>query len=319
MARKLLEARRRLDGIAHRTPVVTSRTLDERVGARVHLKCENFQRVGAFKFRGAYNTISQLPEEDKARGVVAFSSGNHAQAVALTCRLLGVPATIVMPRTAPRMKLAATRGYGAEIVEYDIAEQSREELAARISSERGRIIIPPFNHPHIVAGQGTAAAELLEETGPLDVLLTPLGGGGLLSGSSVAAREFSPNCRLIGVEPEAGDDGARSFRSGRLERIETPDTIADGARTNSLGPLTFGLIRRYVHDVITVPDADLVRTMRFVWERMKLVVEPTAVLGLAALYTGKLRFPGERVGVILSGGNVDLERAAELFRQYPAE
>jgi threo-3-hydroxy-L-aspartate ammonia-lyase len=320
MLERLLDARRRLEGVAHRTPVLTSTTLDRAVGARVFLKCENLQRMGAFKFRGAYNTISRLSETERARGVVAYSSGNHAQAVALVARMLGIPATIVMPRAAPAAKLAATRGYGAEIVHHDDHGQEREGLSARLARERGLTLIPPFEHPDIVAGQGTAAAELFEETGPLDVLLVPVGGGGLISGSSLAARILSPECRVIGVEPAAGDDGGRSFRSGRLERVERPQTIADGARTPSLGELTFELIRRYVSDMTSVPDAELVRAMRFVWERMKVVVEPTGVLGLAALTSRAVRVePGERVGVILSGGNVDLVQALEWFQEIGAK
>jgi len=314
MAGRLRGARERLQGIAHRTPVVTSRTLDRRTGAKVFLKCENLQRMGAFKFRGAYNTISRLPEDARRRGVVAYSSGNHAQAVALSCRLLGVPATIVMPSTAPRVKLEATRGYGAEIVHHDDHGMEREGLSAKLSRERGLTLIPPFDHPDIIAGQGTAAAELLEDAGPLDLLLVPVGGGGLISGSSLAARLLCPGCRVVGVEPAAGDDGARSFRSGRIERAEKPQTIADGARTPSLGVITFEMIRRYVSDMTSVPDAELVRAMRFMWERVKLVVEPTGVLGLAALLSGPVRAEGMRVGVILSGGNVEPAQALEWFR-----
>lgn len=317
MARRLQEARGLLEGVAHRTPVMTSRTLDQATGARVFLKCESFQRIGAFKFRGAYNAITKIPGEVRSRGVVAYSSGNHAQAVALTAKLHAIPAVIVMPSGAVPSKLAATRGYGAEVVHHDHLGESREETGLRLSRERGMTLIPPFDHPDIVAGQGTAGAELLEETGPLDDLLVPLGGGGLLSGCSLAARIHAPECRVIGVEPEAGDDGARSFRSGKLEMVESPDTIADGARTPSLGKLTLPLIRRYASDVITVPDADLVHTMRFVWTRMKLVVEPTGVLGLAALFRGRLDLSGRRVGVIISGGNIDLPAAAALFEKYP--
>ena len=317
MASLLEEARERVRGVAHRTPVMTSRTLDALTGARVHLKCENFQRVGAFKFRGAWNAITHLSGEVRARGVVAFSSGNHAQAVALSAKLHGIPAVIVMPSAAVPAKLDATKGYGAEVVHHDLLGESREECGARLARERGLTLIPPFDHRDIVAGQGTAAVELFEETGPLDTLLVCLGGGGLLSGCAVAARVHAPGCDVIGVEPEAGDDGARSFRSGRLERIESPDTIADGARTPSLGKLTFPLIQRYVSDIVTVADADLVATMRFVWTRMKMVVEPTGVLGLAALFRGKLDLAGRRVGVIISGGNIDPAAAAELFAKYP--
>jgi len=317
MIGRLLGARERLRGVAHVTPAATSRTLDARTGARVFLKAENLQRMGAFKFRGAYNAISQLDETVRARGVVAYSSGNHAQAVALVSKILDIRATIVMPSTAPAAKLEATRGYGAEVVHYDLAGEDRAEMAARIARERGMTVIPPFDHPDIVAGQGTAACELIESAGPLDVLLVPLGGGGLLSGSALAARHLAPSCRVIGVEPETGDDGARSFRSGRLERAERPDTIADGARTPSLSELTLALVRRYAHDVVTVPDDALVETMRFLWERMKLVVEPTGALGLAPLLTGRLRLEGKRVGSILSGGNVDLSLALDLFRRQP--
>jgi threonine dehydratase len=314
----LLDARDRLRGVAHRTPVVTSRTLDERLGCHVFLKCENLQRMGAFKFRGAWTMISRLPDETRRRGVVAFSSGNHAQAVALVARLHGIPAAIVMPSTASAPKIEATLGCGAEVLFHDLAGEGREAMAGRIVRERGMTLVPPFNHLDIVAGQGTAALELLEETGPLDLLLVPVGGGGLLSGTALAARHLSPECRVVGVEPEAGDDGGRSFRSGRLETIETPRTIADGARTTSLGDVTFPIIRREVADMTSVPDAELLRAMRLVWERMKLIVEPTGVLGLAALLAGRLPCAGERVGVILSGGNVDLAQALAWFRAEAA-
>jgi threonine dehydratase len=309
MAARLIAARQRLESVAHRTMVATCATLDARTGARVHLKCENLQRMGAFKFRGAYNTIAQLPEDARRDGVVAYSSGNHAQAVALVARMLGLPAAIVMPSFAPASKIEATRGYGAEVLFYDRAGEPREAMAHRIARERGMTLVPPFDHPEIVAGQGTAALELFEEAGPLDLLLVPVGGGGLISGSALAAEVLSPGCRVIGVEPETGDDGGRSFRSGRLERAEHPDTIADGARTPSLSPLTLALIRRSVSDMITASDAELVLAMRFTWERMKLIVEPTGVLGLAPLLAGRLAARGLRVGVILSGGNVDLAAA----------
>jgi threonine dehydratase len=309
--RGLLEARQRLESVAHRTLVVTSRTLDERVGASVFLKCENLQRMGAFKFRGAYHTIARLPEAARRGGVVAFSSGNHAQAVALVARLHGIPAVIVMPSFAPPNKIEATRGYGAEVVFYDSAGEDRDAMAARLARERGLVLIPPFEHPDIIAGQGTAALELFEEAGPLDALLVPVGGGGLISGSAIAAQIMSPGCRVIGVEPEAGDDGGRSFRSGRLERVEHPETIADGARTPSLGALTLAIIRRHVSDMTTASDAELIEAMRFVWERMKLIVEPTGVLGLAALLSGRVELRGQRVGVIVSGGNVDMTKAGE--------
>jgi threonine dehydratase len=313
MLARLLEARERVRGVAHRTPVVTARTLDARVGARVFLKCENLQRAGAFKFRGAWNAISRLPEDAKRRGVIAYSSGNHAQAVALVARLVGSPAVIVMPSAAPAAKLEATRGYGAEVVFYDTAGEAREAMAGRLARERGLTLVPPFDHPDVIAGQGTAALELFEECGPLDALLVPVGGGGLVSGSALAARHAAPGCRVIGVEPEAGDDAARSFRSGRLERAENPRTIADGARTPSLGTLTFPLVRALVADVVTVADADLVAAMRFAFERLKLLMEPTGVLGLAALTSGRVKLEDRRVGVIVSGGNVDPARLAEWF------
>ncbi|HTM57557.1 MAG TPA: threo-3-hydroxy-L-aspartate ammonia-lyase [Candidatus Udaeobacter sp.] len=314
METRLHAARQRVAGVAHRTPVLTSRTLDDATHARVFLKCENLQRMGAFKFRGAWNLISQIPAATRARGVVAFSSGNHAQAVALTARELGIPAVIVMPSFAPLSKLAATARYGAETLFYDVLGEGREALAEKVAAERGMTLIPPFNHPEIAAGAGTAADELFEEVGALDRLLVPLGGGGLLSGSSLAARVRCPDCEAIGVEPEAGDDGLRSLRSGRIERVEDPQTIADGARTPSLGTVTFELIRRYARDVVTVPDADLISTMRFALERMKLVIEPTGALGLAALMSGRVSAPGERVGVIVSGGNVDVAMLEKWLR-----
>jgi threo-3-hydroxy-L-aspartate ammonia-lyase len=317
MLERLLDARERLAPVVHRTPVATSRTLDERTGARVFLKCENLQRIGAFKLRGAYYAISRLAAEARRRGVVTYSSGNHAQAVALTGKLLGVPATIVMPSSAPRQKIDATRGYGAEVVFHDVHGLTREALAARLAGERGLTLVPPFDHPDIIAGQGTAAAELFDQAGELDLLLVPVGGGGLISGSAIAASRFCPSCRVVGVEPENGDDGGRSFRSGRLERVEGIDTIADGARTPSLGLITFDVIRRLVADMTSVPDRELVRAMRFVFERMKLVIEPTGALGLAALLAGKVQVEGARVGVIVSGGNVDLVQALEWFRAEP--
>ena len=303
-------AHERIRAQARRTPVLTSATIDARTGASVHFKCENLQRMGAFKFRGAYNALSQLTPEARRRGVIAFSSGNHAQAVALASRMLGIPATIVMPKNAPRVKLDATRGYGAEVITYDNPGESREALAKRIAAERGLTVIPPFDHPHIVAGQGTAAKELIEDAGSLDVLLVPCGGGGLLTGCAIAAKHLAPACRVIGVEPAAGDDATRSFRTKTLQTIPLPDTIADGARTTSLGALTFPLLLRYVDDMLTVTDEELLRTMFFLWERMKIVVEPTGALAAAALLEKKLDAKGLRVGVVLSGGNVDLVWAA---------
>ena len=317
LRRGLWDARRRVSAAGHRTPVMRSRTLDQIAGASVYLKCENLQRMGAFKFRGAWNLISRIPREERARGVVAYSSGNHAQAVALVARQLGIPATIVMPSTAPQPKLAAVRGYGAEIAFYDRLGESREALAARLAEENGRTLVPPFDHPHIVCGQGTAALELFEEVGPMDGLVTPVGGGGLLAGSALAASTLLFKCETWGVEPEAGDDGRRSFASGKLETIATPDTIADGARTPSLGVLTFAIIQRLAAGIETASDAELIAAMRFAFERLKLVVEPTGALGLAALLTGKLSLPGGRIGVILSGGNVDPAQAMTWMAPCP--
>jgi len=304
-------AHERIKSVAKRTPVLTSATIDALTGARVHFKCENFQRMGAFKFRGAYNALSQLDPEHKRRGVVAFSSGNHAQAVALAGKLLGVPAVIVMPTDAPKVKLAATRGYGAEVVLYDAHNEDRQKIAEQLSAERGMTLIPPFDHLHIAAGQGTTAKELIEDAGALDLLLVPCGGGGLLSGCAVAAKHLSPSCRVIGVEPAAGDDGARSFKAKALQVIKTPDTIADGARTASLGPqVTFPAILRHVDDFLTVTDEELLKSMFFLWERMKIVVEPTGALAACALLERKLDARGKKVGVVISGGNVDLAWAA---------
>jgi threonine dehydratase len=303
-------AHERIKPFAKRTPVLTSATIDALTGAKVHFKCENFQRMGAFKFRGAYNALSLLSDEQKRKGVVAFSSGNHAQAVALAGKLLGIRATIVMPTDAPRVKLEATRGYGAEVVLYDASNEDRQKIAERLAAERGLTVIPPFDHPHILAGQGTAAKELIEDAGPLDILMVPCGGGGLLSGCSIASKHLSPRCRVIGVEPAAGDDGLRAFRSGKLETIQLPDTIADGARTTSLGKITFALIRQHVDDFLTVTDEELLQSMFFLWERMKIVVEPTGALAACALLRGKIDAKGKKVGVVISGGNVDLAWAA---------
>jgi len=302
-------AHERVKPQAHRTPVMTSRQVDELTGANVFFKCENLQRMGAFKFRGAYNALSLLSADEKRRGVLAFSSGNHAQAVALAGQLLNVKTTIVMPEDAPKVKLEATRGYGGEVVTYGKGE-NREALARRLAEERSLTLIPPFDHPHIVAGQGTAAKELIEDAGALDVLLVPCGGGGLISGCAIAARQLSPKCRVIGVEPAAGDDATRSFREKRLITIQVPETIADGARTTSLGSITFPLVLKYVNEMLTVTDEELLRTMFWLWERMKIVVEPTGALAACAVFERKLKLQKLRVGVVLSGGNVDLRWAA---------
>jgi len=290
--------------------VLTSRSIDALTGAQVFFKCENFQRMGAFKFRGALNAMSRLSNDERRRGVIAYSSGNHAQAVALTGRLLGIPATIVMPVDAPKVKLEATRGYGADVVTYDPVADSREAVTQSLAVERGLTVVPPFDHPHIIAGQGTTAKELFEDSGPLDILLVPCGGGGLLSGCAVAASALAPHCRVIGVEPAAGDDAVRSFRTGTLQRVHNPNTIADGARTESLGRITFPLVLAHVADMTSVDDTALLSAMFFLWERLKIVVEPTGALGACALLSGAVEARGQRVGVVLSGGNVDLVWAA---------
>jgi len=304
----------RLAGIAHRTPVMTSRTADERAQGKCFFKCENLQRGGAFKFRGAYNTIATLNAEERRCGVIAYSSGNHAQAVALAGRLQGVAATIVMPKDAPASKVSATREYGGEIIFYDRYSENREEICARLAADRDLSIVPPFDHPRVIAGAGTAARELFELIGELDVLLVCLGGGGLLAGSALAARALSPRCRVIGVEPEAGNDGQQSFRAGRIVRIPVPRSIADGALTTSLGAHNFPIIRALVDDIVTVSDAMLVDAMKFFAERMKMVVEPTGCLGAAAALSRRFHQPGERVGVLISGGNIDLAYYGELLR-----
>jgi threonine dehydratase len=309
----------RLRGIAHRTPVMTSRRIDQLCGATVFFKCENFQRVGAFKFRGAYNALSRLSPEQRERGVLTYSSGNHAQAVALAASLLGMRSTIIMPFDAPAVKLEATRGYGGEVVTFDRDETSRERLAAEMTAERGMTVIPPYDHKDVIAGQGTAAMELIDEVrdrdgGGLDALFVCVGGGGILSGSAVAVRAMlGEACLLVGVEPENADDAVRSFETGTIQTVHNPDTIADGARTPSLGKLTFAIIRGLVNEMLTVSDDELIAAMRLCWGYMKIVVEPTAVLSLAGLLRGKLDMRGKRVGVILTGGNVDLASAAQLL------
>jgi threo-3-hydroxy-L-aspartate ammonia-lyase len=303
----------RLKGHAHRTPVLRSRTIDELLGAQIFFKCENFQRMGAFKFRGAFNALSRFSPAQRKAGVLAFSSGNHAQAIALSAKLLGMPAAIVMPLDAPAAKLAATRGYGAEVITYDRFTEDREALSQRVAAERGMTLIPPYDHADVLCGQGTAAKELFEEVGALDHFFVCLGGGGLLSGSALAARALAPQCKVYGVEPEAGNDGQQSFRSGKIVHIDTPRTIADGAQTQHLGQLTFGIIQRDVDDVFTVTDAQLVESMRFYAERMKMIVEPTGCLSLAGARHGGVDIQGARVGVLISGGNVDIQRFAQLI------
>lgn len=310
----VIAAAQRLEGFANRTPVFTSRTLDAETGAHVFIKCENLQRTGSFKFRGAFNALSRFDEQQRKAGVVAFSSGNHAQGIALAARLLQMPATIVMPTDAPAAKVAATREYGASVVFYDRISEDREQIGRKLAQEHGMTLIPSYDHPDVLAGQGTAAKELLEFTGPLDALFVGLGGGGMLSGTALSTRALAPDCLLYGVEPEAGNDGQRSFQTGSIVHIDTPATIADGAQTQHLGEHTFPIIRDQVNDILTVSDAQLVDGMRFFMQRMKMVVEPTGCLGLAALRNANGRFKGQRVGIIVTGGNVDIEKYASLLQ-----
>lgn len=311
----VVAAAERIAGVAHRTPVLSSTTANVELGAEVFFKCENFQRMGAFKFRGAYNALSRFSPEQRKAGVVAFSSGNHAQGVALSARLLGIPATIVMPHDAPAAKIAATRGYGATVVIYDRYTEDREQIGRDLAAKHGLTLIPPYDHADVIAGQGTAAKELFEEVGRLDYVFAPLGGGGLLSGTALATRALSPSAKLFGVEPEAGNDGQQSFRSGSIVHIDTPKTIADGAQTQHLGNLTFPIIQRDVDDILTASDEQLRAEMRFFAERMKIVVEPTSGLGLAAARAMREQLQGKRVGIIISGGNIDIARYAELLAQ----
>jgi threo-3-hydroxy-L-aspartate ammonia-lyase len=301
----ILAAAERLKGVAHRTQPVSSRTLDELTGAKVFIKPENLQRMGAFKFRGAYNRLAQLSSEERARGVVAFSSGNHAQGVALAAKLLNIPATIVMPSDAPAPKVNATRGYGAEIVTYDRFSEDRTAIAKKLAEERGATLVPPYDDPRIIAGQGTAALELLETVGPLDALLIPTGGGGLLSGCTIAATTLSPGIEVWGVEPESGNDWQQSLTRGERVTIEVPKTIADGIQTTSPGVLPFAVFQRLGAGIVTVSDNELRSAMRFAFERLKMVIEPSGAAGLAALMQTKIPTRGRRVGIIVSGGNVD--------------
>lgn len=308
-------ASERIKGHAHRTPVMRSRSLDKELGAAVLFKCENLQRSGAFKFRGAFNALSKLDERQRRAGVVTYSSGNHAQAIALSASLLGIPATIVMPHDAPISKVAATKGYGGNVVFYDRYKEDREQIGRSLAEARGLTLIPPYDYPDVIAGQGTAAKELFEDAGPLDCLFVSLGGGGLLAGSALSTRALAPQCKLYGVEPEAGNDGQQSFRSGTIVHIDTPETIADGAQTQHLGEYTFPIIRRDVDDILTATDSQLLDCMRFFASRMKLVVEPTGCLGLAAARAMKPQLQDKRIGVIISGGNIDPERFCTLLVQ----
>src|SRR3954462_14447625 len=306
-------AAKQIAGVAHKTPVATSRAINQRTGAELFFKCENLQRAGAFKFRGAYNALSRLDADARRRGVVTFSSGNHAQAIALAGQVLDIPRVIVMPSDAPAVKRIATEGYSGEVIQYDRDNEDREAIGGRLASERGLTLIPPYDHPHIIAGQGTAVRELIDEVGALDLLFVPCGGGGLLSGSAIAAKAMAAHCHVIGVEPAAGDDATRSFRTKQLQTVTNPKTVADGARTPSLGSLTFPIVLQYVADMTTVDDPTLLRTMFYLWERLKLVVEPTGALGAAAALEGTTSIRGARVGVVLSGGNVDLSQVSRWF------
>ncbi|WP_265694631.1 threo-3-hydroxy-L-aspartate ammonia-lyase [Providencia rustigianii] len=303
----------RIANFAHKTPVMTSSTINKQFGAELFFKCENFQRMGAFKFRGALNALAQFTPQQKKAGVIAFSSGNHAQGIALAAQILNIPARILMPLDAPEVKVAATEGYGASVVRFDRYTQDREQLTQELATQQGLTIIPPFDHPHIIAGQGTSAKELFEEVGELDALFVCLGGGGLLSGCALSARALSPNCKVYGVEPEAGNDAQQSFRSGKIVHIETPKTIADGAQTQHIGHYTFALIQQNVDDILTATDEQLVDCMKFYAERMKMVVEPTGCLSFAAAVKMKEELRGKRIGIIVSGGNVDIKRFAELM------
>ncbi|RFU46320.1 threo-3-hydroxy-L-aspartate ammonia-lyase [Paraburkholderia sp. DHOC27] len=309
----IVDAAARLEGVAHRTPVLTSSIANERTGASIFFKCENFQRMGAFKFRGAYNAVSHFDYVQRNAGVLTYSSGNHAQAIALSARLAGIHATVIMPHDAPAAKIAGAQSCGAEVIIYDRYKEVREEIGLRLAEERGMTLIPPYDHPHVIAGQGTAVRELIEESGPLDVLFVCLGGGGLLAGCALAAAELSPGCKVIGVEPEAGNDGQQSMARGEIVHIEVPHTIADGAAATHLGLYTFPIMQRLVETVVTVTDAQLIETMRFFAQRMKMVVEPTGCLAAAALMSGVVPVEGKRVGVIVSGGNVDLSRYAQFL------
>ena len=310
----VVQAAKRIEGAAHRTPVLKSATADAMTGAKLFFKCENFQRMGAFKFRGAYNAISQFAPEQMRGGVVAFSSGNHAQAIALSARLLGTKAVIIMPNDAPKVKIEATKDYGAEVILYDRYTEDREEIGRRLSQERGLTLIPPYDHAHVMAGQGTLALELFEEVGDLDMLVVCLGGGGMLSGCAIVAKHINPKCIVIGVEPEAGNDAQQSFRSGKIVHIESPKTIADGAQTQHLGNLTFPVIQKCVDDIGTVTDDQLVNAMSFFASRMKMIVEPTGCLAAAYAFNTKAKISGKKVGIVLSGGNVDLVRFAALIQ-----
>ena len=313
MYNKILEAAARLNGVAHKTPVMTSRLLNEKIGASTFLKCENFQRMGAFKFRGAYNAISALPESARQKGVVTFSSGNHGMAVALTSQIMGIPAVVIVPNDAPEVKIAAIRGYGATIVTYDRFKEDREIIAKEYMQEKGLTLIPPFDNEYVLAGQGTLAKELFEEVGELDYLFVQVGGGGLISGCAIAANHLAPNCKVIAVEPEVSNDTYQSFQSGVRTKHPAPDSVADGLNTPIPGIITFPLIQKYVHDVITVSEQEILETMYYLWTRTKIMAEPSGAVAIAAAFHGKIPVHSKRIGAVISGGNVDVRLVSKFF------
>lgn len=309
------EAHQRILPYLNKTPVLTSRTINELTGAQFYFKCENFQRMGAFKFRGAMNALSQFNDQQCKNGVVTFSSGNHAQAIALSAKLLGIPATIIMPEDAPKAKMEATKGYGGRVITYNRYTEDREEIGQQLAQKEGLTLIPPYDHPHIIAGQGTATKELFDEVGELDMLFVPLGGGGLLSGSLLSTKALSPQCKIYGVEPLAGNDGQQSLRKGEIIHIDTPKTIADGAQTQHLGNYTFEIIRNNVDDILTATDEELISAMQFYAQRMKIIVEPTGCLSLAAARQFGDKLKGKKIGIIISGGNVDIAQYGHFLAQ----
>ncbi|MBJ2107983.1 threo-3-hydroxy-L-aspartate ammonia-lyase [Proteus terrae] len=309
------EAHQRILPYLNKTPVLTSRTINELTGAQFYFKCENFQRMGAFKFRGAMNALSQFNDQQRKNGVVTFSSGNHAQAIALSAKLLGIPATIIMPEDAPKAKMEATKGYGGRVITYNRYTEDREDIGQQLAQKESLTLIPPHDHPHIIAGQGTAAKELFDEVGELDMLFVPLGGGGLLSGSLLSTKALSPQCKIYGVEPLAGNDGQQSLRKGEIIHIDTPKTIADGAQTQHLGNYTFEIIRNNVDDILTATDEELISAMQFYAQRMKIIVEPTGCLSLAAARQFGDKLKGKKIGIIISGGNVDIAQYGHFLAQ----
>ncbi|AYY80620.1 threo-3-hydroxy-L-aspartate ammonia-lyase [Proteus vulgaris] len=309
------EAHQRIQPYLNKTPILTSRTINELTGAQFYFKCENFQRMGAFKFRGAMNALSQFNDQQRKNGVVTFSSGNHAQAIALSAKLLGIPATIIMPEDAPKAKIEATKGYGGHVLTYNRYTENREEIGQQLAQKKGLTLIPPYDHPHIIAGQGTVAKELFDEVGELDMLFVPLGGGGLLSGSLLSTKALSPQCKIYGVEPLAGNDGQQSLRKGEIIHIDTPKTIADGAQTQHLGNYTFEIIRNNVDDILTATDEELISAMQFYAQRMKIIVEPTSCLSLAATHQFGGKLKGKKIGIIISGGNVDIAQYGRFLAQ----